>query len=871
MIILLPAGTTYKTGNNFPLMTIPMDMPDSQSASFEDFQWWALSSDFQKWLKKNPRKWVAESNDLSKYEGSVTEYLKENFEFLNDSYLNINESEVLSFDDFSNSSTLFEAGKGDVDNGEYKEAIKFHFAYNKLKSEGKILNSMTAEDIKKGDDKAVFLLLEDPSNGENMLETLKAYRMTGYVDVDGKSKIRLIEVSEMLPGGPIGEDENVEDLIGNIVQDAAIIAAAGGVGVILFGALKIAGGALGARALLKTIQGFRPNAGTGTGAAGGATSLLKKIKSGGIKNIKSLWGGAKDMVLLKNTRSLVTRGFKGAKAAYTLGKSGVGGAIKAFGKGFGRGTAQLGAKAIPFVGEVLMVIDAVGSIWNWYSDNQAPRYGEVESFASNEMDPSKLPIGVPITVCWSQPSGGALGTALSFLVTNIGETRTTAELIKIADKNGESIFIMTQVNSKEVQKALASHELTLISLDNSDIVNDQASSQDGILSKIGTAIQRTFDNEDLDFKISHIDGLKDLAAMFNFQGICEWSDFESAYQAAGDQLIVVDPNAPEEYEFYYKDGDENVVNVSGRLVSNDDLKNATSEELENIFYSEVPPGSDDNKKNEGLDIYSPAYDLLNETSVITSFGDFNQRLYEFNDVDAKNDKSTMNLNPEQASSAAEVAVYVVTEKEFADPESRKYRVNEIFRNFIVDPKDYKAKVNSLIDIETNTVNEDIEEPRRGVFIFKKEAPKPEENEKIKQDTQPLTDDDIKDGKDQEGEKSKGEKAKDDYYITVDPKDVRIKDRKSSTVIRDNNFAGGVNLVDKFLTDKDKEIMNIANWKAISYAKASLDNRGDVIEVKLKNKFAPFGDKIRKFKVSDGEAFEIAKKFASEVEDRIKYQ
>ena len=72
MIILLPAGTRYKIGNNFPLMTIPLDMPNAQSASFEDFQWWALSSDFQKWLKKNPRKWVAESNDLEKYEGSVS-------------------------------------------------------------------------------------------------------------------------------------------------------------------------------------------------------------------------------------------------------------------------------------------------------------------------------------------------------------------------------------------------------------------------------------------------------------------------------------------------------------------------------------------------------------------------------------------------------------------------------------------------------------------------------------------------------------------------------------------------------------------------------------------------------------------------------
>lgn len=867
MLILLPAGTRYKIGNNFPLMSIPLDMPNAQSASFEDFQWWALSSDFQKWLKKNPRKWVAESNDLSKYDGSLTEYLKENYEFLKD-VSSLNESEVLSFSDFNNSSMIFE-DEANSDNPEYREAIKFHFAYNTLKSKGKIINSMTAADIKKGDDKAVFLLLEDPSNGENMLETLKAYRMTGYVDVDGRSKIRLIDVSEMLPGGPIEDDEKVDDLMGKVVQDAAIIAAAGGIGVVLFGALKWGGGALGARALLKTIQGFRPN----SSMTGQSSSLLwRKVKVGGVKGIKSLWGGVKDIATLKNTREIVGRGFKGAKAAYTLGKAGVGGAVKAFAKGATRGASKLGSRAIPFVGEVLMIIDAVGSTWNWYSDNQAPRYGEVEGFAKNEMDPNKIPIGVPITVCWSQPASGALGTGLSFLFSN--ETRTTAELIKIGSKNGESIFIMTQVNSKEVQKALASHDLTLVSLDNGNVVNNQASSDDNIIAQIGTAIQRTFDNEDLDFKISHIDGVNDIAAMFNFQGICDWNEFKTAYDASGDQLMIVDPTAPEQYDFYYKDNDDNVINVSGRLVSNDELKNSNPEELQKIFYSEEIEGSTEKPNNEELDNTEFINSLVNESSVITNFDDFNRSVtelkydvYENKDVDSKDEKSTLELSADQASTPAEVAVYVVTSREYADPELRKYKVG-VFRNFVVRPEDYKAKVNSPIEIETNTVNEDIEDPKRGVFVFKKEAdrekPKVDDTGKVKRDTQALTDDDIK--KDQDAQK-----AKDDYYITVDPKDVEIKDKQRSTVIRDNNMAGGINLVDTFLTDKDKEIMNIADWKAISYSKAFLDTRGDIIEVKLKNKYAPFGDKVRKFKVSDGEAFEIAKKFATDVENRIKYQ
>jgi hypothetical protein len=127
-----------------------------------------------------------------------------------------------------------------------------------------------------------------------------------------------------------------------------------------------------------------------------------------------------------------------------------------------------------------------------------------------------------------------------------------------------------------------------------------------------------------------------------------------------------------------------------------------------------------------------------------------------------------------------------------------------------------------------------------------------------------------DGKNDDA-KPEDNKTSDDYYIKVDPKDVQIKDRRSSTVIKDNSVTGGINLIDKFLTDKDKEVLGIQNWKAITFAKALQDNRGDVVEVKLKNRFAAFGDKTRRYRVTDGESFQIAKTFASEVEDRIKYE
>jgi hypothetical protein len=75
----------------------------------------------------------------------------------------------------------------------------------------------------------------------------------------------------------------------------------------------------------------------------------------------------------------------------------------------------------------------------------------------------------------------------------------------------------------------------------------------------------------------------------------------------------------------------------------------------------------------------------------------------------------------------------------------------------------------------------------------------------------------------------------------------------------------------FLTPRQKEILGVDKWKTVTFAKEFYDKRGDVIEVKLKNKYAPFGEKSKKYRVIDGESFEIAKKFVEETRDRIKYE
>ena len=900
MIIILPKNTEYKLGNDFPLISIPMTMENAESASFEDFQWWAYSKDFRNWLKANPREWVADSEDLSKYTGSLTEYLRECMDKAESEEDLINDSKVISFDDFqkmiSESDTILENDEPGVDDqATVKEAVKFHFAYNTLKNEGKIQESTTADQIATGDDKAVFLVLEDPESKENVLETLKAFRMKGFTDTATESKFTLLSVTEMVPGGPISEDDSPENVVGKIVQDATILATTAGAGVMIFGALKIAGGALGTQALLKTIRGFSPSAAAQAAANAAKPGIWSKAGKFTVGKIKSIWGTAKEMAVLKNTRIAAqgaARGFRGAKASYMLGKQGVGGAIKAFGKGFTRGFSKLGGKAIPFVGEVLMVIDAVGSTWNWFSSNQAPRYGEVDSFAHNSMNPASIPVGVPITICWSQPAGGWGGGATSFFFNN--ETRTTCELVKVGTKDNYSIFLLTQVNSKEVQKQLASHDLILVALDNNDKVNEQPEDEKNVLGKIGKYVQRTFDNEDLDFKMSFVDGIDKIAALFNFQGMCDWSEFTSEYNNASDQLIIADESAPATYQFYYTDSEDNIINVAGRLLTSEELATTSDSDIEKIFYpieggenvfSQTKKRGEEEVTEGSENFDEKALDFLAESSgVLTSFSDFNSSIDRIKSVifedkgqsgnpdegsedpDSQGTQAnTADLGVEDKVGPAKVAIYKVTDREYANPELRKYKAG-VFTQFVLTEESFDAKANESIGVDVNTTGEDLEDPRRGVYAYKRKEDKPVVSDKNKDKEKDKEEEDVK--RDQQPDV---EKQEDDYFLKVDPKDVEIKDKRNSTVIRDKSVEGGINIMDEFLNAKQKEILGISDWKAITFAKSMMDAKGDVTEVKLKNRFAPFGDKIRKYRVTDGEPFELAKKFAEDVETRIKYE
>ena len=879
MIILLATDGKYARGNDFPMFTIPLKMEGATSQSLEDFQWWAYSSDLKKWLDKNPKEWVADSEEIPNY-GDISEIIRESQggsgysmqKALSESNEYNPEGRVSKFADFISDAVFEDDSKNKT---EEEKVVKFHFAYNKLESEGKLEKEYVVKNQAPGKPKAVFLCMEDQESGANLDLTLDAYKVS-QMEIDNKgAKFRLFEISDSKLGGKIGEDQTGPGLAQKVMKNSILIATYAVAGSAIYAAAKWIGGGYLLRRTLKSMMSMRIAAITGKAAVKSTKALRMMVKAGnGIKFLGRAINPMKAISFWANAGKIGKYAVQGAKIQGSIRGAGVVARSLGMVKGFvtGAKVASGFAKAAELfnpVGWALLAIGAIGSTWNWFQGNQAPRFGNVEDFAKGSFDPKSIKVGVPITICWSQPAGG-WGMALSFLFNN--ETRTTMELVKVADNGGESIFILTQINAKEIQKQIAEFDMTLISFDNGEVID-----------------RGYFDNEDIDFKMLSVK--KDLNALFNYQGSCDWDLFETEFDNSSGTLLISDPNAPDEYEFHFSDSEDNIINVVGKKVSTDELSKYSSEDLNRLFGitgakekkktdSKIKK-AEENPVNAGVNdsLKTPKFSNLLESSIITKFSDFKKAEYTImeddnnasvngnpaegsDDVDSKGSEM-VELTAKQKSSPEEVAVYIVTERDYADPKFRgKYETGD-FTNFLLDSDDMEAKNDSPINVDPNT-DEILEDSKRGLYTY---IEKKEEEAPVVNKTQGTEDEDDKN---KEKEKDDAIK-KDDYYLTVNPKDVNIKDKKNSTVIKDTSMSGGINLFDIILTAKDKEVLKIENWKTVTFAKEIFDRRGDGIEVKFKNKYAPFGDKSRRYRSTDGEAFELAKRFVEQTKDRIKYE
>jgi len=233
------------------------------------------------------------------------------------------------------------------------------------------------------------------------------------------------------------------------------------------------------------------------------------------------------------------------------------------------------------LGWVLLGVDAIGSFMNYTSDNQAPSWdpklgGEGDSLkdyglagATNIFDPKKYGQGDNITLCWTQNPQDSLSMVLSFVASN--STRTTMNLTKLCDfeKEGFSLFLINSVNSKEIadqMKVSGGDDYSLRILAIKHGVYEEGWQDDNIGCKF---LPLSVDPANL--------------PPISYAGHCSYLDFANQYKDSPDQLVVIDKDAPEIFNFHFEDSESNVINVYARRVTDSDINKADEKEINDFF------------------------------------------------------------------------------------------------------------------------------------------------------------------------------------------------------------------------------------------------------------------------------------------------
>ena len=856
MYVIIPNGTVRK-GDPFPMVDVPTDVNGTDYTDFEleDFQWWAYSKPFNDWFKSSGRSWQASESEIrSEGDSLVEKWKNQKFE---------DGKPLMSFLDFVNESLkleLFEEEGEDASGGAsgvsegtgitQQDQIKFLYAYNRLVKEGAIQSTFDiSSDFNDGDEKAFFLTL-DLEDGEEQALNMKAIKFKAKTGSSSGAG-RLAVADEMYPGPaeiPDGATSNY--IVTKIQQDLASLGGWASGMLAGWGIYTVAGMVAVPYLTYRLFNGWKfSSAVKAIGEAGGqgAAKTIADLLKGGKTARKGtgIFGRLGKIGNFVFKEGLGTaKGFKTARQAWKFGSK-----LKPTmrvlntGKAFLRGTGAAASRAIPVVGWVLLAVDAVGSMINWYSDNQAPTPDEaVELFDGKKtFSPTSVDVGESIVFCWSQPDNSAWGTALSFLVSNIGETRTIMEMTKIiGDASGYSIFILQSANSSSLNEQIKDSMLTLIAVPNS------AKLENGIL-----------DNDDFSGRICSVTKQDvnaegdSIPVPFNFQGVCNWDSLVKAVESSDGVMFKSDPNAPSTYEFNFEDMDGDRINVVGTLVSDDDLANLTNEDIERIFYGGIDTGNAKVKKS-GEDEEENIEDLekeeLSESSRVVTFNDFKAgRLNEEGSTEETSDVLESFQGP------ATLAIYLCDQpksKAYANKEAGRKKKLPLFTNFAISADDYNAKPGTTIDVDVNS-DEDIEDPKAGYAVYKEgtevdrevviEKPEGEEEGSV--------------------EVQAGEEK-------IAAPDITKKERKHSTVIKDQDKDGGINLLDEFLTPEDKEILGISDWDKVTMVKARYDNNGEISKIIIRNKDADFMKKSKDYSPSDGESFEIAKKLLQSAQSRL---
>ena len=812
MIVFFPKDkSNFADGQLLPLLEIPVNQ-EGQKVELNDFQWWAPTPKWEQWLKSNPRDWKAESEHPA-FKGST----KEIFEFLVGS--GEIDSRVVSFAEFS--SLMEEEGKEEAgseisDEEASKRFTKFVFAYNKLLKEGKIILNIAFDKLQANVEYALILDLQG-ENGQDVEQSRNAYKFKP-LQSSSSSKFVIGEINESILTGEIPEGSSIAD---TLIKTGKIIGR-----IALGGTLAIAGVAFGVKVATSLASRMRVAKVLGQVIPG-----MKTVSTLG----KSTWffvktlGGA--VPFLSRATAAIVKG-KSLAVAVRAGSMAANSA---------RAAAGVGKGSNP-IGWIITGVMAGQQLYNWASDNQAPRLGEIEDEgidAHNSFSPGSIPDGSEITVCWTQEAGqgGILAAIGNALVTN--DTRTTMNLLKIGNFKGKALFYLINIHSEMYDKMLKENPTIFISFD-----------QNAKFNGSGASLKSIVDNDDIEMEMIIPPGGKDAGAAAFFHGYCKWDEIDQAYKSSDDEMLVVPENAPKEYSFYFKSGKSSrEVNVTGSLVEN--LKDA--EKVKATF--DVPEGkTEEAPKNESHKFEVFSFSEFQKISL-------NEEIKIFEEDEKSEDVEAAQAEAAKSSltEAQKVAAYEVTKIEFADPSLEGQDLPEL-KVFIV-PNDYlESEDNSSIKIDP-VQNIIVKDPKRGsITIESEEAPEP-----IPVGVEGVT---GATGPDIEG----------GVPVEITPDEVKIKYRDNPaalnsigipdvTKIKDKDKDDNIKILD-MITPEEKKDLDIEDWDYIKKVKVYKDGKtGEPIMIKFKSGGIT-GDRKRKIK-SDDPNFDTALEVANRIQSGFK--
>jgi hypothetical protein len=945
----------------------------------EDFQWWCLASEFEKYLEETGRKynsssgeWTSESEEPYETErerkiSSYSDFLENKKELNETDFIDLagGTKKTSMGTEYSGKSPDFQRGKL---TDTQRKFIKFIFTRNSLRNEGKIQEKLDLKTLEKGNICEIFVSAFDPSTGETDETATIGITLKVIAKIEGgKTPIIVCQITQIAPnlgGDPSvsGFDSVLEAVVQRIYsfsdEFTNILDSTSGKIFTMLGALSAMQGAgiIGTIGLWRLLAPFRSLARSQAVLAGARPGVIARgfsyLKGRGKNFLKypfkqSTWkGGAKNAAnalkwpfkALKNYKTYKKYAFlnKGKKALkgwklaryLVFGRKIAGTASK-----ISRGARVLSgvAKITNPLGWILILSDVVGSALNYTSDNQAPSWdpmigGKEDAMknyskticpsASNVFNPGDIPQGETITLCWTQNPEKGWGLALSFVVSN--STRTTMNITKVYDFKGNnetspsmSLFIINSVNYKDLWDKIKGYDIKFL------FIKSNTYSEGYRDDNIGAY-----------FLGGNSPDPKNIPPLA-YYGHCKFEEFKPRYEDAPDQLVIIDGDAPKDYKFYFYDSESNPINVIGTKVKDVDIEDASEEEINSFFdvepissYIGDPEGEteeeraqreeaennyrasktqgedqeeseegeeEDLAKNESIKWYSS----IQEPKPITSFNDFRiikesilenngdgkeilkpveelptgEKVGEPGEKENADDPSKVSISDRVLTAKqfqenfekilntvekpAEFAIYFVEKKEYADPSLRNIYKPGTFTNFHITTDAISASNNSPIEGEVQVNNLDfLIDPRKGEYTLSSEEKKENQSER-----------DQKRGK--------------GYYSEIEASDdiltssLYSKEKKKevfdvfTSKEKEDKKLGVIQRIDPDILKS----VGITEWNDVTSVKIIKDREGNPKIIKINNKKASIGDKLRRFEKGDPN-FEDALKVADAYRDKI---